>query len=119
MTGEVVFVGYGVSAPELGYDDYADTDVTGKIILYLSGSPAMLPSTQRAYYSSGAVKNEEASARGAVGMMSFTYPEDPRFRWYRRSLPWFRSIRRWYRRLPRSLLRNVRFHQACPSRRTS
>ena len=81
VTGEVVFVGYGVSAPELGYDDYADTDVTGKIILYLSGSPAMLPSTQRAYYSSGAVKNEEARARGAVGMMSFTYPEDPRFRW--------------------------------------
>jgi len=81
VTGEVVFVGYGVSAPELGYDDYADIDITGKIVLYLSGSPAMLPSTQRAYYSSGAVKSQEASERGAVGIMSFTYPEDPRFRW--------------------------------------
>ena len=81
VTGEVVFAGYGVSAPELGYDDYANIDVTGKIVLYLSGSPAMMPSTQRAYYSSGAVKNQEASARGAVGIMSFTYPEDPRFRW--------------------------------------
>ncbi|HIF38138.1 MAG TPA: M28 family peptidase [Gemmatimonadetes bacterium] len=81
VTGEVVFVGYGVSAPELGYDDYADIGVTGKVVLYLSGSPAMLPSTQRAYYSSGAVKSQEASERGAVGIMSFTYPEDPRFRW--------------------------------------
>ena len=78
----VVFVGYGVSAPTLGYDDYAaGVDVKGKVVAYLSGAPAMLPSNERAYYSSGAVKEADAAKRGAIGTISFTSPEDPRFRW--------------------------------------
>lgn len=78
----VAFVGYGVSAPALGYDDYAaGIDVTGKVVAYLSGAPAVLPSNERAYYSSGAVKEVEAAKRGAIGTISFTSPDDPRFRW--------------------------------------
>jgi Zn-dependent M28 family amino/carboxypeptidase len=78
----VMFVGYGVSAPALGYDDYgAEADVKGKVVAYLSGAPAMLPSNERAYYSSGAVKEAEAVKRGAIGTISFTSPDDPRFRW--------------------------------------
>ena len=77
----VAFVGYGVSAPGLGYDDYADIDVEGKIVAYLTGAPPAFPSNERAYYSSGATKQSEAVARGAVGILSFTYPGDPRFRW--------------------------------------
>ena len=78
----VVFVGYGVSATALGYDDYGTgADVKGKVVAYLSGAPAMLPSNERAYYSSGAVKEAEAVTRGAIGTISFTSPEDPRFRW--------------------------------------
>jgi Zn-dependent M28 family amino/carboxypeptidase len=79
---QVVFVGYGVSAPALGYDDYgAGVDVQGKVIAYLSGAPAMLPSNERAYFSSAVVKEAEAVKRGAVGTISFTSPDDPRFRW--------------------------------------
>ncbi|MCS7157244.1 MAG: M20/M25/M40 family metallo-hydrolase [Blastocatellia bacterium] len=37
--GEVIFAGYGISAPELNYDDYAGIESSGKIILVLSGSP--------------------------------------------------------------------------------
>ena len=78
----VAFVGYGVSAPGLGYDDYgAGTDVKGKVVAYLSGAPAKLPSNERAYYSSGAAKEAEAARRGAIGTISFTSPDDPRFRW--------------------------------------
>ena len=33
VNGAVVFAGYGISAPELGYDDYAGIDVTGKVVL--------------------------------------------------------------------------------------
>jgi hypothetical protein len=78
----VVFVGYGVSAPMLGYDDYAVAgDVTGKVVVYLSGAPAKFPSNERAYFSSGAVKDAEAVKRGAIGTVSFTSPDDPRFRW--------------------------------------
>jgi Zn-dependent M28 family amino/carboxypeptidase len=78
----VMFVGYGVSAAALGYDDYGTgADVKGKVVAYLSGAPAMLPSNERAYYSSGAVKEAEAIKRGAIGTISFTSPDDPRFRW--------------------------------------
>jgi Zn-dependent M28 family amino/carboxypeptidase len=78
----IAFVGYGVSAPALGYDDYgAGIDVKGKVVAYLSGAPAKLPSNERAYYSSGTVKDAEAVKRGAVGTISFTSPDDPRFRW--------------------------------------
>lgn len=78
----VIFVGYGVSAPGLGYDDYAVAgNVEGKVVAFLSGAPASLPSNERAHYSGGAVKDAEAAKRGAVGTISFTSPDDPRFRW--------------------------------------
>ena len=78
----VAFVGYGVSAPALGYDDYGTgVNVKGKVVAYLSGAPAKLPSNERAYYSSGSVKEAEAASRGAIGTISFTSPDDPRFRW--------------------------------------
>jgi Zn-dependent M28 family amino/carboxypeptidase len=78
----IAFVGYGVSAPAQGYDDYgAGIDVKGKVVAYLSGAPAKLPSNERAYFSSGAVKDAEAVKRGAIGTISFTSPDDPRFRW--------------------------------------
>jgi hypothetical protein len=37
--GELVFVGYGISAPELGHDDYRDLEVSGKIVLVLDHEP--------------------------------------------------------------------------------
>src|SRR6185369_16265103 len=37
--GSVVFAGYGISAPELQYDNYAGTDVKGKLVMILRGSP--------------------------------------------------------------------------------
>ena len=78
----VAFVGYGVSAPALGYDDYAAApDLKGKVVVFLSGAPASLPSNERAYYSSGPAKEAEAVKRGAIGTISFTSSDDPRFRW--------------------------------------
>ena len=81
VSAPLAFVGYGVSAPDLGHDDYAGIDVEGKVVAYLSGAPESFPSNQRAYYSSGATKREEANSRGAVAVVSFTSPDDVRFRW--------------------------------------
>ncbi len=39
VTAEVVYVGYGITAPELGYDDYKGVDVKGKIVLLESRGP--------------------------------------------------------------------------------
>ena len=43
VSGEVVFVGYGISAPGKGLDEYATVDVVGKVVLALRGSPKDAP----------------------------------------------------------------------------
>lgn len=43
IDAEVVFVGYGISAPEKGLDEYAGVDVRGKVALVLTGSPKDAP----------------------------------------------------------------------------
>ena len=67
----VTFVGFGVTAPELGHDDYAGVDVRGRIVAMFGGAPASFPADQRAYYTSGRVKMNNAVARGAVGAIYF------------------------------------------------
>lgn len=66
----VVLAGFGVTAPELSYDDYRGVDVKGKIVLLISGAPKTFPTDQRAYYSSGDFKRHNAEAHGAVGMLT-------------------------------------------------
>jgi hypothetical protein len=67
VEGPVVFVGFGVTAPDFGYDDYSGTDVKGKIVAMLYGAPAKFPSAPRAHYSAGRIKIANAVAHGAVG----------------------------------------------------
>jgi hypothetical protein len=67
--GQVTYVGYGVTAPEHAYDDYAGVDVRGKIVLAFYGSPERFPSAPGAHYSSGEVKLANAAAHGAIGML--------------------------------------------------
>ena len=64
----IVFVGRGVVAPELGWDDYKDVDARGKIVAFAFGGPPSQGSGA-SYYSSPAHKLRVASARGAVGML--------------------------------------------------
>ena len=66
----VVFVGYGVTAPEFHYDDYANTDVRGKIVVTFYGAPTNFPIAPHAHYSSPTVKVANAVSRGAVGFIS-------------------------------------------------
>jgi hypothetical protein len=70
----VVYVGFGVTAPELNYDDYAGTDVKGKIVAYVYGAPSRFESSMRAHYSSGITKAENAAKHGAVGLLLLDSP---------------------------------------------
>jgi hypothetical protein len=72
----VVFVGFGVTAKERDYDDYAGADVKGKIAVIIDGAPAKFPSTVRAYYSDFNVAAANSVARGAVGFLDVKLPED-------------------------------------------
>ena len=67
VSAPIVFVGFGVTAPDQNYDDYAGVDVRGKIVANIYGAPSAFPSTERAYYSDGTVKAKNAVAHGAVG----------------------------------------------------
>jgi Zn-dependent M28 family amino/carboxypeptidase len=65
----LVFVGFGLVAPEHGRDDYRGLDVKGKIVVALSGAPKFLQTEERAYYRSGRVKMAAAEAHGAAGFV--------------------------------------------------
>jgi hypothetical protein len=74
VEGEVVFAGYGVSAPELGYDD-VPADLKGKIALVLYGAPDFKDAAARAVYSDSVEKAKRLAARGAVGVITVFTPE--------------------------------------------
>ena len=87
LSGPMTFVGYGVHAPELGHDDFAGVNLSGRIAVILTGAPAALPPDVRAYYASIAVKGAQLSARGAIGVLGIGAPvEDPASAWERRVL---------------------------------
>ena len=70
----IVFVGYGVDAPEFNWNDYAGIDVKGKVILCIVGDP---PSTDPnffggdalTYYGRWTYKFEQAARMGAIGAL--------------------------------------------------
>jgi Zn-dependent M28 family amino/carboxypeptidase len=70
VSAPVVFVGYGITAPEFHYDDFAAIDVKGKIVLELIGAPTAFPDAPRAYYSDFAVRTRMAADHGAVGVLA-------------------------------------------------
>src|SRR5580692_6553628 len=80
----LVFVGYGLHLPKQGYDDFADVDVRGKVVVVLSGGPADV---------SGPIKSNARFARtrllgkmGAVGIIALTTPHQVEIPWSRQRL---------------------------------
>ncbi|MDH3626263.1 MAG: M20/M25/M40 family metallo-hydrolase [Acidobacteriota bacterium] len=80
VDAEVVFAGYGVSAPDLGYDDYAKIDVEGKIVLLLrhvpneSSGEGSFAAGAATRYGAFATKAQVAVEHGAAGMILVTDP---------------------------------------------
>jgi hypothetical protein len=75
MRAPIIFVGYGITDPETGHDDYA-TDVRGSIVAFLPGAPPGLPASRRDYYTS--VKWRLAQQHGAVATVELSTPEEDR-----------------------------------------
>jgi Zn-dependent M28 family amino/carboxypeptidase len=83
LTAGVVFAGFGVTAPDLGYDDYKGLDVNGKFALILYNAPSSFPSEMRAHYSSQPQKFRMAADHGAVGVIVMFRPDDAKTMWER------------------------------------
>ena len=70
----IVYVGYGISAPEYSWDDYKGADLKGKVLLMLvneppSDDPDFFKGRALTYYGRWTYKYEEAARRGAVGVI--------------------------------------------------
>ena len=70
----IVFVGYGVTAPEFGWDDYAGIDVKGKVVLIIVGDPPsddpkFFGGKALTYYGRWTYKYEQAARKGAIGAL--------------------------------------------------
>ena len=74
VDAEIVFVGYGIEAPEYNWDDYKGVDVRGKVLLMLvneppSDDPKFFKGKALTYYGRWTYKYEEAARKGAVGVL--------------------------------------------------
>ncbi len=85
---EVVFVGYGVTAPEYGWDDYAGLDVKGKTVVMLVNDPgfatkdeAIFKGNAMTYYGRWTYKFEEAARQGAAAAIVIHETEPASYGW--------------------------------------
>lgn len=70
--GPVVFAGYGIFAPERGWDDYGDLDVRGKVVLVVAGEPDgdLFNGPYATAYQYASYKADEAKRRGALAVLT-------------------------------------------------
>lgn len=76
VNADIVFVGFGITAPDYNYDDYAGIDVKGKIVVVMRGEPQMLnprdgifDGSKLTSYASITAKMENAAKHGAIAMI--------------------------------------------------
>jgi hypothetical protein len=82
---ELVFAGYGIVAPEYGWDDYKDVDVRGKIVVLLNFNPPFAGEVDgkrvRLWYGRWDYKYQTAAAHGAAGVYIIHTTESAGYPW--------------------------------------
>jgi Zn-dependent M28 family amino/carboxypeptidase len=86
LHADPVFVGYGIVAPQYGWNDYAGADVKGKIVITLTNDPGLRDSTIfrgkiLTYYGRWTYKIEEARRQGAAGILMIHTTESATYPW--------------------------------------
>jgi Zn-dependent M28 family amino/carboxypeptidase len=86
VDADVVYVGYGIEAPEYNWDDYKGVDVRGKALLMLvneppSDDPRFFKGKALTYYGRWTYKYEEAARKGAVGVILIHVEEMASYPW--------------------------------------
>ncbi len=82
VEGQVIFVGYGISAPELGYDDYAGIDARGKVVLIMTHEPreqdqhGPFRAAEAFHYTTNRYKVINAREHGAAAVLLVTDPNN-------------------------------------------
>src|SRR6266852_6033156 len=86
VDAEIVYVGYGIEAPEYDWDDYKGADVKGKVLLMLvneppADDPKFFNGRALTYYGRWTYKYEEAARKGAVGAILIHKTEMASYPW--------------------------------------
>ena len=89
VSAPLEFVGYGYQSEELGYDDFKNIDIEGKIIVRMSGLPGSQDSTSVAFKkirdfglkSNDKLKNTKAYERGAVAILEYNSNKKEQLGW--------------------------------------
>jgi Zn-dependent M28 family amino/carboxypeptidase len=92
-SGDLVYVGYGIVAPEYNWNDYAGVDVKGKIVVTLVNDPGLQDSTifrgsTLTYYGRWTYKIEEAERQGAAGILMIHTDQSATYPWSTVSSSW-------------------------------
>jgi Zn-dependent M28 family amino/carboxypeptidase len=80
----LVFAGYGLSVPEMKFDDFAGLDLKGKIAVTIAGGPSSVPGNLRAHYGYASERGKFLDQAGAIGLVTIQNPS-------RADVPWARS----------------------------
>jgi hypothetical protein len=83
IDAEMVFAGYGLTIPEYRHDDFSTLNVKGKIVVFVDGAPAAVPSTVAAHYSSVEQRARNFERLGAIGALNLVNPRLEEIPWAR------------------------------------
>ena len=86
LTAPLVFAGYGLTIPENHLDELAGLDLKGKIVVYLAGSPADIPTALASHYQTAGERWKSLHAAGAIGVVAILNPASMDIPWSRISL---------------------------------
>jgi Zn-dependent M28 family amino/carboxypeptidase len=87
LEAPIVFIGYGLTVPEMNYDDLNGLDLRGKVVLLLTGGPPTIPGPLLAYYQS--TRWTILKRAGALGVISIQNPKGMDIPWDRAKLARF------------------------------
>jgi Zn-dependent M28 family amino/carboxypeptidase len=86
ITAPLVFIGNGLKIPEKNYDDLSGLDLKGKIVVYITGSPAEIGNALAAHYQTIGERWKALRAAGAIGIIAIFNPAGMDVPWARMSL---------------------------------
>jgi Peptidase family M28 len=87
----LVFAGYGLTVPEMKYDDFAGLDVRGKIVVMIGGGPSNIPGPLKAHYQNARERRVFLDKAGAVGTVTIQNPGTADVPWSRTALARFQE----------------------------
>lgn len=89
LEAEMIFVGYGLTVPELKLDDLGGMDLRGKLAVFVSGGPSDVPGPLLAHYQSAGERWAFLKKAGAVGTLQIQNPRGQDIPWERSKLARF------------------------------